>query len=294
MDSTVAVDCLCALSLAYQHMKRPDEADEIVRSLLEFIRHVNDPPYRVMASSLQARLSLLRGDTASAVRWLRTADLAADTGLMLWWLEVPHLTACRVLIAEGSAASLQQATDRLEQCDRENAAVHNTCQRIDILSLLALAIHKQGRTDEALATLGRAVDLGEPGGFIRPLVDPGVEMAGLLQELVAQRVADGSLKPATGEYLTRVFAAFPQPVAVPTDLARGPGTAPGLVEPLTGREMEVLALLAQRLTNPEIARDLFITVGTVKQHTNSIYGKLGVNGRRQAVARARSLGLLPH
>jgi LuxR family maltose regulon positive regulatory protein len=57
--------------------------------------------------------------------------------------------------------------------------------------------------------------------------------------------------------------------------------------------MEVLALLAQRLTNPEIARDLFITVGTVKQHTNSIYGKLGVNGRRQAVARARSLGLLP-
>ena len=76
-------------------------------------------------------------------------------------------------------------------------------------------------------------------------------------------------------------------------MSQAAGTAVGLVESLTAREMEVLALLARRLTKPDIARDLVITVGTVKQHTNSIYGKLGVSHRLQAVVRARSLGLLP-
>ena len=88
--------------------------------------------------------------------------------------------------------------DKLEQYDQENEAVHNTSQRITILPLLALATHKLGQTDDALAILGRAVDLAEPGGFIRPFVDLGSEMAPLLQELVARRVADGSLRPATG------------------------------------------------------------------------------------------------
>jgi LuxR family maltose regulon positive regulatory protein len=120
-------------------------------------------------------------------------------------------------------------------------------------------------------------------------------MAALLQELVARGFADGSMQPATVCYLNQIFEAFP-------DLVQGkatqpssatPGTAPGLIEPLTAREMEVLALLDRRLTNQEIARELVITVGTVKQHTNSIYGKLGVGDRRLAVARARSLGLLP-
>jgi LuxR family maltose regulon positive regulatory protein len=276
-------------------LQRPDEADETVRLLLGFSRQASGSPYRIIASSIQARLSLLRGDTESAVHWLQTADRAAGAGLMLWWLEVPRLTECRVLVAEGSDASLQEAVDKLEQYDQENEAVHNTCQRITILPLLALATHNQGRTDEALAILGRAVALAEPGGFIRPFVDPGSEMAALLQELVARGFADGSMQPATVCYLNQIFEAFP-------DLVQGkatqpssatPGTAPGLIEPLTAREMEVLALLDRRLTNQEIARELVITVGTVKQHTNSIYGKLGVGDRRLAVARARSLGLLP-
>jgi LuxR family maltose regulon positive regulatory protein len=295
MDTTVAVDVHCALSLAYQHLQRSDQADETVRRLLGLTRQASVPLYRTIASSIQARLSLLRGDTESAVHWLQTADLAADAGIMLWWLEVPRLTECRVLIAEGSDASLQEAVDKLERYDQENEAVHNTCQRITILPLLALATHNRGRTDEALAILGRAVVLAEPGGFIRPFADLGAEMAALLQELVARGFADASMRSATVRYLNQVFAAFPEPVAAhdAATSSPAPGTAAGLVEALTGREMEVLALLDRRLTNQEIARELVITVGTVKQHTNSIYGKLGVGDRRLAVARARSLGLLP-
>ena len=304
MHARAAIDSLCALSLAYEHLQRPDQADETVRLLLEFARQTNDPTYRTIASSFQARLSLLRGDAASAVRWLRTADLASDAGVMLWWLEVPRLTECRVLVAEGSDASLQQAIDKLEQSEQENKAVHNTCQRVDILSLLALATYRQERADEALAILGRAVALAEPGSFTRPFVDQGPEMATLLQEIVARGVADGSLKPATALYLSQVITEFPEPIAdqaaaephVPgiqqPEVPRR-GEAEGLVEPLTEREMEVLALLARRLTNQEIARELVVAPGTVKAHTHNIYGKLAAGDRRQAVARARSLGLLP-
>ena len=295
VHARAAIDGLCALSLAYQHLQRPDQADETVKLVLEFAGQMNDPAYGTIAASLQARLCLLRGDTAAAVQWLRTADLTTDAGIMFSWLEVPRLTECRVLIAEGSEASLQQAVDKLEQYDQQNEAVHNTCQRITILPLLALATHKQGRTDDALAILGRAVALAVTGGFIRPFADLGSEMAALLQELVTRGIADGSMGAATVRYLNQIFAAFPEPVPGHPDaaLARAPGTAVGLIEPLTGREMEVLALLAQRLSNQELARELVITVGTVKQHTNSIYGKLGVGDRRMAVARARSLGLLP-
>ncbi len=167
VHARAAIDGLCALSLAYQYLQRPDEADETVRLLLEFAKRTNDPAYGTLASSLQARLSLLRGDTTAAVLWLRTADLATDAGIMFSWLEVPRLTACRVLIAEGSGTSLQEAIDKLASYDQENETVHNTYQRITILPLLALATHKQGRTDDALAILGRAVALAEPGGFRR-------------------------------------------------------------------------------------------------------------------------------
>jgi LuxR family maltose regulon positive regulatory protein len=289
-DRSAAVDSLCALSLAYQHLQRPEQADETVRRLLEFVGPMKDRSYETIVSSLQARLALLRGDTASALRWLRTADLAADAGLMLWWLEIPHLTECRVLIAEGSDVSLEQAIDKLERYDQENEAVHNTCQRITILPLLALATHKLNRTDEALVILGRAVALAEPGGFIQPFADLGPELAALLQELVAHGIADGSLEPATIHYLYQLSPALPQPDK--GHIAAELSSAAGLVEPLTEREMEVLTLLSRRLSNQEIARELVITVGTVKQHTNRIYGKLGVEGRRQAVDRASTLGLL--
>ena len=104
-----------------------------------------------------------------------------------------------------------------------------------------------------------------------------------------------ALGSATIRYLNRIFAAFSEPVAGHDAAAQSPveGTAVGLVEPLTEREMEVLALLDRRLTNQEIARELTIAVGTVKVHTSNIYAKLGVGDRRLVVARARSLGLLP-
>jgi LuxR family maltose regulon positive regulatory protein len=236
----------------------------------------------------------MQGDLTSAVRWLRTADLAPDAGIMLWWIETPRITECRVLIAEGSDAGLQEAIAKLQGYETENEAVNNTFQTIVMQPLLALAFKKQGRVDDALSVLEQALELAEPGRWIQPFVEIGPPIADLLDQLRSRGVAP--------DYIDQILAAFgtndERRTTEALDASSGqrpasaPGTAPGLVEPLTEREMEVLALLAQRLTNKEIAKELVVAPGTIKAHTHTIYGKLGVQDRRQAVARARELGLL--
>jgi LuxR family maltose regulon positive regulatory protein len=278
-----AIDSLAGLTLTYQAMQQPDKASATMNLLLEYAQQTSGPTSVAIAHSCQARLSLLQGDLVSAVRWLQTTDLPTDAGVMFYWLEVPLVTKCRVLIAEGSAASLQEAEGTLHTYEQVKAARHNTRQLIDILLLQAVTYQKQERTDRALATLERAVTLALPGGWIRPFVELGPTMAGLLDELRQRGVAP--------ESITEILAAFPdwaQDAA--SSFAARPWSP--LVEPLTNRELEILELMAQRLTNKEIAARLVISVGTVKQHAYNINQKLNVRGRRQAVAKAISLGIL--
>jgi LuxR family maltose regulon positive regulatory protein len=133
--------------------------------------------------------------------------------------------------------------------------------------------------------LERALTLAEPGGFIRIFVDEGPPMAHLLYEAVTRGIAP--------EHARRLLAAFPMPEP---EQAGPPDTqAPesGLIEPLSERELGVLQLIAEGLTNPEIASRLFLSLHTIKVHTRNIYGKLGVHNRTEAVTRARALGVLP-
>jgi LuxR family maltose regulon positive regulatory protein len=269
--------------------------------LLEYAQQTSGPTSVAIARSCQARLSLLQGDLVSAVRWLQTTDLPTDAGVMFYWLEVPHVTKCRVLIAEGSAASLQEAKGTLHTYEQVKDARHNTRQLIDILLLQAMAYQKLEQTDRALATLERAVTLALPGGWIRPFVELGPTMAGLLVRLSQQGVVP--------QYIAQILAAFPAKDAAdagirpktapePSSFVARPSSPPagdasgGLVEPLTNRELEVLELMAKRLTNKEIAARLVLSVGTVKQHAYNINQKLNVRARRQAVAKAISLGIL--
>ena len=251
-----AIDSLAGLTLTYQAMQQPDRASATMNLLLEFAQQTNDPSYVAIAHSCRARLSLLQGDLVSAVRWLQTTDLPTDAGVMFYWLEIPHVTKCRVLIAEGSAASLQEAEGYLHTYEQVKEARHNIRQLIDILLLQALAYQKQDQTDRALATLERAVTLALPGGWIRPFVELGPTMAGLLDGLRQQGVAP--------QYIAQILAAFPtkddadacirrrtktqgaSPVVRPLSSSAGDVTD-GLVEPLTNRELEVLELMAQRL-----------------------------------------------
>ena len=152
--------------------------------------------------------------------------------------------------------------------------------------LQALAYYKQNHPGKALTVLERAVSMGQSGGFIRPFVDPGSELASLLVHLRSQGVAPDYI----GQILTAVETKDEEPETVSPAVPHGPASS--LIEPLTDRELDVLQLLAQRFSRKEIASELFISPLTVKSHTANIYQKLGVKNRRQAVSRAAALGLV--
>jgi LuxR family maltose regulon positive regulatory protein len=205
---------------------------------------------------------------------------------------VTELTWARVRIAQARHQGAAQARSTLQPVlsylnGRLDSARSQGLDGLIIeLSLLeALALDARGETGRGLEVLGRALDLSEPGGYVRIFVDEGPPMARLLHE-----VASGGTAP---DYVGQLLAAFPTGEPTPAEL-RTPDKPEQaeLIEPLTERELEVLALLAEGLTNRVIADRLFISPHTVRAHTSSIYGKLAVHSRTEAAARARALGLL--
>jgi len=156
---------------------------------------------------------------------------------------------------------------------------------IEILLLQAMTFHARSDTTRALGKLEHAFKLAEPEGFVRIFVDEGPPMAHLLYEALSRGIAP--------DYVRRLLAAFPATEPEQTAPSKTPAPKSDLIEPLSERELEVLQLIAEGLTNPEIASRLYLSLNTVKVHTRNINGKLGVHNRTQAVARARVLGILP-
>jgi len=279
------IDCLVGLALAYQANQQPEEADQTIGRLLELIDSFNAPALLEIAYTTKARLALMRGDAVPTHRFPLTAP-ASDRQPMVFWLELPAITNCRVLIADGLDIGLVEAEKRLTLYLQLNRAHHNTFRIIEILSLLSLAVYQQGRLDEALQLLDEAVKLGEPGGFVQPFIELSPSMASLLKRLYRQNVA--------ADFICRILSVHKESEQNEGPADQSPRPSQPLVEPLTHRELDVLELLAQRLQNKEIAEKLFVSTQTVKTHLKNIYQKLNVTNRRKAVSEAYRHGIITH
>lgn len=289
--SVMAVDAMAALTYAYQALDMPDKSNATLALLFEYVRDLDDPACSTLARSCKARLSIMQGKPQSAYRLLRKGS--PPPGFMGFFTEIPAITHCRGLLAEGSGASLREVEKRLQEYVQVSQAAHNTCQMIGIMVLLALTYQKQGRGDESLSVLDRALILARPGGFMRPFLEPGAPMVDLLKRL-KKETEDTS-------FIDQILAAFKEKedegrvAAEGSDAQVPPPPAERvqpLIEPLTNRESEILERLGQRLQNKEIAEQLFISSETVKGHVKNIYQKLQVGNRREAVTRATGLGIL--
>ncbi len=233
----------------------------------------------------QARLWVAQGNLEAAIRWAEGRQVDRDVDSeeesshhypLVRALE--HLTLARVYIAWGRP---EEALEMLESLLQTAEAAGWMGYVIEILALQALALQGQGDILPAVTALERALSLAEPEGYVRVFVDEGPSMAPLLYEAAARGIAP--------QYTGRLLAALP--AAEPA--SKFQKLPVEMVEPLSERELEVLQLIAEGLSNQEVAQRLFITLGTVKWHTSNIYGKLGVKNRTQAVAQARALGILP-
>jgi LuxR family maltose regulon positive regulatory protein len=154
---------------------------------------------------------------------------------------------------------------------------------IEILVLKSLALYQKGDMDQALQILGNALSLAEAEGYQRVFVDEGEPMAQLLYQAIAHNISP--------VYAGRLLKVVSEEMLATT--SREEPSIAGLIEPLSKRELEVLALIAQGFSNDEIAGQLYISLSTVKGHTTNIFGKLNVHNRTQAVSQARRLGLVP-
>jgi len=292
MHDAQALCSLAGLALTYQGLGRTEEANESMEELLAFAHQTNESVRLPTAQSVRARLSLLQGDLETAASWQRSFHGDFSLSSLLVWLEVPEVTRCRVLIAIGSEDGLNQAFQEFETLVKLANESHNTFHRIDLLALQALALCKLSRIDESLKVLAQALSMAEPGGWIRPFVEPGPQMADLLSRLKNEK--------EDTVFLDKILAAFKEeedrltPEASASQAAPpSPTKAQPLIEPLTFRELETLELLTQGLYNKEIADKLSISLETVKTHLKNIYQKLGVSSRQQAVHRAGTLDILP-
>ena len=231
----------------------------------------------------RARLLLAQGDLAAAARFAQENGLGPDDEPD-YARESGHLMLARILLAQDRPGQALALLDRLYAAA---AAQGRTGSLIEAGALLALARAATGDEAGAITALAGALLLACPQGRVRVFADEGPPMAALLGRLIAaQRTGQAAAGVPLG-YLARLQRAFGsgQP-------ARDPVPS-GIVDPLTSRELEVLEKLAAGRSNQAIARELVVTLDTVKKHVGHVLGKLGAANRTEAVARARELSLIP-
>jgi len=253
----------------------------------------------ILCELILARITLARGQVAAAAAMLaetersarqniffhRRPEIAAAQVLVLirqanlpaasqlaHQYELPFSQA-RVLLAQGDASAALRVLQPLRQ-QMETKGWHD--ERLKVMVLQAVAHYGHGQEDQAVQLLGDALVLAEPGGFIRVFVDEGTPLRELLSKTAARKIVP--------DYAARLLAAFETKPSLPS--------VQPLIEPLSQRELEVLKLIADGLSNQEIGERLFLALDTIKGHNRRIFDKLEVKRRTEAIARGRELGLV--
>jgi LuxR family maltose regulon positive regulatory protein len=252
-----------------------DALDQAARVLEE---KLVDPEARRRWEAHQVRWWLSQGDIAAARRWVSTRQLDPEDALS-FAQELPHISLARVLITQNNLDTALDLLARLADAAKTGGRLGRL---IEISILQAVTLERQGRTAQALVVLEKSLTLAEPQAYVRSFVDEGPPMAALLR-----RAAGRGISP---NYVTKLLAAFD--ALSEADVSQERSGPQRLIEPLTRRELELLQLVSEGLSNREIAAELFIALGTVKSHIHNIYGKMKVQNRAQAVARAKELGLI--
>jgi LuxR family maltose regulon positive regulatory protein len=296
-----------AILLGYHTLARLQQArgdSNAARSILNELQNIARqrnfvPQVLAQAAAARAQLALMQGDLSAAVQWADMSGLGPNDDLN-YPRELEYLVLARVRIAQHRRDMEDSVLrDILRLLDRLLAAAEigeRIDSMIEISILRALAFQAQGMFVQALECLAWVLQLAEPESYARVFIDEGAPIAQLLQQ--GLRAPHWGQAPSSSQSVRQyaewlLKGAYAEGIERHTD-----APAPSIhfsvpdSEPLTERELDVLRLLVAGYSNQAIARELVVAVGTVKRHVNNLFGKLRVQSRLQAVARARELDLL--
>jgi LuxR family maltose regulon positive regulatory protein len=262
---------------------RHELSQQSLDSLEQLLRaQIIATPEPVMA--LTAWLKLQHGDLLEARRWAESFHTPIAEQAIVWY-HIPHIYKTKILMDTGGSESSRGVDQLLNEIQELAERTHNNFTLIRALSMRAVWLARQGNSAVAQQTLLRALRLGRAGGFIHTFLIRGLEMLQLLQAVSPQLKSE----PGLEDYLDSIIAAFSLPINPHPE----PPSLREIKTLLTERELEVLELLAERLSIKEISARLYISPSTVQQHTHHIYRKLNAANKRQAVVNAIELGILP-
>lgn len=285
-------------------------AEQHLRQSFLLASQIENTDRYVVCELLQARLQLARGEVSEAAAAITRAGqfarqhnfvlrmpevAAAHAAILLRQGNVPAaaqlvsqhempISLAKVYLAEGDAST---AVALLETFRSELEAKRWESERLAVMVVQSIALHRAGDKSKAMEVLCDALELAEPGGFIRLFVDEGAAMKSLLSEAAAKGVMPN--------YSSKLLAAFEAETtfgAGETHKTKLHRPYQPLIEPLSERELLILRLIADGLSNQEIGSRLYLALSTVKGHIRNVFDKLQVKRRTEAVARARELGLL--
>jgi LuxR family maltose regulon positive regulatory protein len=291
-DSILAYVILARIYLAQANRSQAQEAVEKASQLVQSRGIFSEA--RNAVEAIQVKMWLAQGDRPSVDRWVSTFEKRfGSPDPFRFEDELSHITQARVLMAQNKVQEAIHLLSSLEEATRSGG---RQGRLIECLVLKALALQAAGEASQALLVLEDSLGLAEPNRYMRIFLDEGQPMRALLARWLAHS-SSGKLRDYADHLLSQLEAELDSAAVEQkkTSHAGEPQAASSqpLVEPLSQRELEVLRLMASGRTNKEIARELIVAPGTVKAHTASIYRKLDVANRTQAVARARQLAILP-
>jgi LuxR family maltose regulon positive regulatory protein len=274
------------------------EAEQVVRKLEQLVQGQGFTYQHGLVTQAQVQFWLKQGNLVAAGDWAARYTLHSEAlDLSSITSKEEHLLLARVYLVQQQYMLAIEVLTRLETALTQP---ENIMMLIDVLALLAVALYSAGEMAQAQKTAARLLHLTEREGYLRVHLDAGEPMQRLLQSLLsAPRDQENSPPTVSVAFVSKLLAAFPRTESpglrteyqIPGHSVLSPQSS-ALVEPLTRREQEVLRLLVAGASNQEIATELVISLATVKKHVSNLLGKLGVDSRTQAVARARDWSLL--
>jgi LuxR family maltose regulon positive regulatory protein len=261
-----------------QKTKNKDEYDKIYNQLSNFVYECNNPTYTNIALSLKARLAILTNNVKESYNIYKLINKRYSFDNITFDIEFPKITECKLLIALNKAPKTEEAINKLTGILNFVNKTNNIIQSIEVHILLAAAFVQQNSNHKSIHHLSKAISLAEKGKVIYPFVEQAKYIFIILPKIKSN---NENIKEFLS-LLTKIIKKERNRTLKTTASNKN----------LSNREIDIILLLAKRLSNKEIANKLFISEGTVKRHTINIYKKLGVNRRKDAVGKARNSGLI--